>query len=518
MGFIATPKTLILLILDGLGIAPPSSGNAIVQARTPNLDMIFTKYPYTELKASGKAVGLDEGIPGNGKVGHITIGAGKVIRPIEERIKNSIDSGTFYKNKYLINAFENADENSSNVHIITYIGDNNMYSSLEHLEALLKLAQKQNFNGNRIFIHAILEESKEEIERNIQSLQELDKITSKLHIGHLSTIIGRSFAMDEEEDFGNNLKAYNLYTQGVGEKVENWRELVKIYKQKKETAEKSQIGPYLIENYDDIFPTISRNDSLIFLNHRAEGLDKLAKLFLDKELEKPKRVLIKKLFAVSLVDYKCDCLPNIAFPNENIISNLFKQVSDRRLPQLKIAESERFIHITQYLNGNNNEIYPGEDRIEIKSKRNKKDYKNEYKFYVDKLESVLEKKIDKDYYNLITVNIANIDLAAHTGDFNNCVKAVEYIDEITGKIVNKVLEKNYALLISSSHGNAEQLVETDGDINTRHTNNPVPFVYIRKFIESKKLDIGTLADIAPTVLAIMGLEKPAEMFGKNLLK
>ena len=349
--FVIQPKPVVLLILDGFGVAAPGPGNAVTLANTPNLDFMWDNFPHTHLHASGEYVGLKEGIEGSSEVGHITIGAGNQIHKELLRIDNSIESGNFYKNKVLLKAISHAKRFESTLHLIGLVGGGKMHSSLDHLIALLKLCKKEEFNGNRIHIHVITDGQDSGEKTAEEFLNVIEGEISRLGIGNIVSLVGREYAMDRSKKWEKTKQVYELYTQNKGERFTSWQKAIqKNYKRK---FFDRYIEPSVILNYDDDFAPISKNDTVIFFNFRDDRIEQLVKMFSDSNFEKVNRKKIENLFLVSFTDFKETLDLSVAFPKEKVDLSLGQVLYENNLTQLKLSESEKFEHITRNLNGRN---------------------------------------------------------------------------------------------------------------------------------------------------------------------
>lgn len=502
-------------MIDGFGVATANSRNPIAQAKTPNLDKYAKDYPYGLLHASGEYVGRPKGSPGDDEVGYNTIGAGRVLNQEYLRIKNSIASGSFFQHNFFKETFEHAKYHDSNIHIIGLVGSGKSRSATEFAFSLFEVMKNHDVNGNKVIFHAITDGIDSDPEESAHALQQIETQLNRTIEGNLSTIIGRSYAMDNTKNWKRTKLAYDLYIHGKGTKIKNWKD--KLDKFYKKGISDNYIPALILEEQGETLPNISKHDVVIFLNFKGEEMFQLVKMFQDEDFSDIKRDYIEDLLILGFGEYRKDYPPNVLYQNEEIDKTLNKILYNNQKYQLKIAETEKFMNLTQYLNDGDETILPGEDRIEIKSKHDIKNYNKRFKMQTDLLVDKLMEKLDTHEFDFIITTLANLDLVAHTGDFDATVKAMEYIDKIVGQIVEKVNEINGLVIITSSHGNAEELYNKDGDINTTNSTNPVPIYIIHKFLSPKKIKGGTLADIAPTILALMQIPVPAEMTGEILL-
>lgn len=511
------PKPVVLISMDGVGVARPSEGNAVTSANTPNLDKYWPLYPHTYLEASGVQVGLSQGIDGNSEVGHMAMGAGKIIFQDLPRIDNAIQNNSFFQNPVLIQAFEHAEKNNSSVHLLGLVGTGKVHSSMDHLFALLKFAKERNFDPDKLFIHAVSDgrDSPSQIVLDI-----LDKIQSeciRMRIGRVVSLMGRFYGMDRDNRWERTQLAYELLTTGKGHVlVDLPTAIADSYKQGK-TDEFIEPSVLLLDSNDKPH-IVQSNDSVIFFNFRPDRARQITSAFVEEDFSGFARDKIDNLFFVTLTEYRKDLDVEVAFPPESSENFLGKVLSDNKLRQLRLAESEKFAHVTYFFNAGHETPMPGEDRIEVPSPKDVPTYDLKPEMSMIWLTDVTLEKIEKGGYDFILVNFAGPDMVGHTGVIDAAIKSMEITDECIGRIVEKTLEIDGAVIITADHGNAEEMIDLQtGEPDTKHSVNPVPVIIIQKDIEARELTVGNLADIAPTVLAIMGIEKPAEMTGRNLL-
>jgi 2,3-bisphosphoglycerate-independent phosphoglycerate mutase len=509
------PKPLIIAILDGLGVAPPSPGNAVSLAHTPNLDEYWPRFPHCYLNASGLHVGLPNGIDGNSEVGHMNLGAGKVIFQELPRIDNSIDNGSFNANPLLKEALLKSLKND--VHIMGLLGSGSVHSAYPHISALLNMAQELKADGKRIYIHIFTDGRDSPPQGAIKLLDKLEIDFKRTGIGKVATLIGRYYAMDRDERWERTKKAYDLITLGVGEGVSNWAEALQKSYDKKITDE--YLDAYFIkgENGNPV-AVVKPEDSVIFVNFRADRAVQLTRAFEDTEFPGWQRDIIPNLFFVGFSNYEKGFPKNQAFPPERISNPFGKVISDNGLRQLRISESEKYPHVTYFYNGGNQIQYPGEDRIEVPSPKDVATYDLKPEMSAYQLTDVLLKKIEEDIYDVIIVNFANPDMVAHTGVIDASIKAIEVTDECIGKIYRFIKDKGGAIIATADHGNAEEMIDLQtGNVDTKHSTNPVPLMILKDGLDARELPFGILADISPTALALLGLQKPIEMTGRDLM-
>lgn len=500
--------------MDGVGVAPQGPGNAVTLANTPNLDSLWPKYPHTYLYASGINVGLPHGVDGNSEVGHMNMGAGKIIFQELPRIDNAINNGSFYKNQLLLKAFERA--STGKIHIIGLVGSGQVHASYGHLMALIEMGRKLNIPKNKIFVHAFTDGRDSPPKDAGKLLQTLDQELHRDDMGTIATITGRYYAMDRDERWDRTKLTYDLIANGIGKPVADWRDALKDSYKSGITDE--YIPPYIVSQNQETLSKVEPGDSVIFFNFRPDRAVQLTRAFEDPAFNGFDRQIIQDLFFVGMSNYEKGFPYQVAFPAENIVNPLGKVISESSLRQLRLAESEKFPHVTYFMNGRNQKQSPGEDWVEVPSPRDVATYDQKPEMSASMITDVLLEKIDQDLYDFIVVNFANADMVAHTGVIEASVKAMEIIDKNIGVIVEKIMSKNGAIIITADHGNTEELVnQQTGQVDTKHSTNPVPLVIVKKELEPRELSFGILADIAPTALAMLGLPKPEEMTGRNLL-
>ncbi|MFL0194489.1 2,3-bisphosphoglycerate-independent phosphoglycerate mutase [Clostridium sp. WILCCON 0269] len=505
-------KPVMLIILDGFGISKEEKGNAIKAAYKPNFDRYCENYPHTELRASGLSVGLPEGQMGNSEVGHLNIGAGRIIYQSLTRITKSIKEGDFFKNTALNNALDNAIKNNSDLHLLGLLSPGGVHSHTEHLKGLLQLAKQRGVS--RVYIHAFTDGRDVPPSSAHIYIDDMEKYIKEIGVGKIATVSGRYYAMDRDKRWERVQMAYNVLVHGKGHKANSAAEAVKNSYDNGKTDE--FIIPTVIEEDNRPVATIKDGDSVIFFNFRPDRARQLTRALNDTIFEGFQRNRLDLQF-VTMTEYD-STLENVyvAFKNQIYKNTLGEYVSKMGKNQLRIAETEKYAHVTFFFNGGIETPNKNEDRELIPSpKVPTYDLKPEMSAREVTLR-VLE-KLDEDKYDLIILNFANPDMVGHTGIFQAAKKAIEVVDECLGKIINKLLEKHGTVFITADHGNSEQMIDySTGDAMTAHTTNTVPFLYVSKNAAELRQD-GILADISPTILQIMGLTQPKEMTGKSLI-
>ncbi len=507
-------KLTMLMILDGFGINPNKDGNAIKLAKTPNIDKIMKKYSNTEIHTSGLAVGLPEGQMGNSEVGHTNIGAGRIVYQELTRITKSIEDGDFFTNPEFIAAIENCKKYNSKLHILGLVSDGGVHSHNRHLYGLLEMAKRRDFEN--VYVHCFLDgrdTPPASAESYIAQLQE--KMDEK-RIGKIASISGRFYSMDRDKRWERIKKAYDALVKGEGNKAGNSIKAVEDSYQKEVFDE--FVEPTVICNGDEPIATIGKNDSVIFFNFRPDRARQITRVLVDPEFNEFETEKDLNLYYVCFTNYD-ETIPNvhIAFKKEVLKNTFGEYISKKGYTQLRIAETEKYAHVTFFFNGGEEKQYEGEDRILVPSpKVETYDQKPEMSAY-EVTDKVIE-AIEDDKYDCIILNYANTDMVGHTGSLEAAIKAVEAVDTCVGKVVRLVEEKNGNLLITADHGNAEQMIDySTGEPHTAHTTNPVPLTLVTADKNLKLKSGGKLADLAPTMLDLMKLEKPEEMTGNSLL-
>jgi len=520
------PKPVMLVVLDGWGIATAYAGNAISQANLPNINSYIAKYPSLALVASGEGVGLPWGESGNSEVGHLNLGLGRIIYQDLPRINKAIADRNFYENKVLLKAIDQAKKNKSKVHLLGLVSSGCVHSSFEHLEALIALMEENEVD--RFYVHAILDGRDTPFNSGLNFIKDLEKSLTGTK-GKLATLSGRFYAMDRDNHWERIAKAYEAMALGKGDKQESAEKAILESYDKKIYDE--EFMPMVITENGEPVAKIEDGDAVIFFNYRPDRARELTKAFILPGLDKFKREKYLKLFFATFTEYEKSLPVEIVFPPEIIKNTLGEVLSGACLKQLRIAETEKYAHVTYFFNGGREIKSAGEDQVLVSSPRvSGYDLKPEMSA-LEVADKVL-KAIEQDSYDFILINFANADMVGHTGNLKATVKAIETVDKCLGKIVNSVLNKGGLVFVTADHGNAEDLFNMQtGQIDKEHSANPVPFLIIGKDYEGKSLSLpdapggdlslltplGMLSDVAPTILKVMGLEKPPEMTGRSLI-
>ncbi len=494
--------------MDGFGKNESTYGNAIAAAKKPNLDKIVSENPMTFIGASGLDVGLPDGQMGNSEVGHTNIGAGRVVYQELTRITKSIQDGDFFTNEALVGAMENCKKNSSALHLMGLMSDGGVHSHNTHLYGIMELAKRSGVD--KVYIHCFMDGRDVPPTSGKDYLAELYEKCDEIGVGEIATVMGRYYAMDRDNRWERVVKAYKAMTEGEGVKFDC------ACKMMEESYANDVTDEFIVPAVSEKAVPVKDNDSIVFFNFRPDRAREITRAFVDPAFSGFEREQLKGLYYVCMTQYDAT-MPNVhvAFKPETLENTFGEYISDKGLKQLRIAETEKYAHVTFFFNGGVEKQYPGEDRILVKSPAVATyDLQPEMSAYevTDKLLAA----INSDKYDAIILNYANCDMVGHTGVFDAAVKAVEAVDTCVGKIVDAVAAKGGVTLITADHGNADKMYEADGSPFTAHTTNPVPFIVVGYPCELR--EGGRLCDIAPTMLKIMGLEQPKEMTGVSIIK
>lgn len=501
-------KPVSLIILDGFGYTPVEKGNAVMAAKTPNIDKYMADYPHNLIKCSGMDVGLPNGQMGNSEVGHTNIGAGRVVYQELTRITKAIEDGEFFKNEALIAAVENCKTNNSALHIMGLVSDGGVHSHNTHLYALLELAKRNNIE--KVYVHCFLDGRDVPPTSGADYVSELEAKMAEIGVGKVGTVMGRFYAMDRDNRWERVEKAYRAIALGEGERCTNAVDAIKESYKTDITDE--FVVPTIVEGTEHV----KENDSVIFFNFRPDRAREITRTFVSENFDGFSRVYFP-VYYVCFTQYDAT-MPNvdIAFKPTSLDDTFGEYISKHGLKQLRIAETEKYAHVTFFFNGGVEREYEGEDRALISSpKVATYDMKPEMSAYEVAEECV--NRINSDKYDVIVLNFANCDMVGHTGVFDAAVAAVEAVDTCLGKVIDAILAKGGCAIVTADHGNAEQMLDEDGNVQTAHSTNVVPLILIGA--EGKDLkEEGKLADIAPTMLDLLDLEKPDVMTGESMIK
>ncbi len=506
-------KLTALIILDGFGIGEDYFGNAVSIAKTPNFDIMMKKYSNTLLSASGEDVGLPDGQMGNSEVGHANIGAGRTIYQELTRINKEIREDKFYQNKKFNDVIDYVTNNDKTLHLFGLLSCGGVHSHFEHLYALLKLCKEKNVKD--VKIHCFMDGRDVAPKSGEKYIECLQKKINELKIGSIASIMGRYYAMDRDKRWERVEEAYNALTKGIGNKETCPVKVIQDSYENNITDE--FIKPTLIGEKIEDFGIVKPEDGIIFYNFRPDRAREITRAFVDKDFNEFEREFLDVRF-VTMTQYD-ETIENleVAYMPEKINNTFGEYVSNCGLKQLRIAETEKYAHVTFFFNGGKEEPYEGEDRILIPSPK-VDTYDMVPEMSAKKVKNEAIEMIESGKYDLIVLNFANPDMVGHTGDFGATVEAVEFIDKCLGEIVNVIIKSGGRAFVTSDHGNCERMIEEDtGYPVTSHTNNKVPFIIIDKCRKYDLKEDGTLADIAPTLLEVMDLKKPNDMTGQSLI-
>ncbi len=514
-------KPLLLIIMDGYGLREEGCGNAIKQAQTPNLDRFYAQYPHTEIAASGLAVGLPEGQMGNSEVGHLNLGAGRVVYQDLTRVTKAIADGTFGENQVLLNAMQYALENNQPLHLYGLLSDGGVHSHNSHLYALLEMAKQVGLTD--VSVHAFLDGRDVMPDSGVSYLQELQQKFAEIGVGQLATVMGRYYAMDRDNRWERVERAYRALVYGEGEQT---RDPIAAVKAAYERGEYDEfIKPIIVTDaVGQPLSTIGDKDAIIFFNFRPDRAIQLTRAFTDEKFTAFDRSLKGAVSSndfpgnihyVSLTQYSVDLAVNIAYQPIDLCNTLGEILQHEGLKQLRIAETEKYPHVTYFFNGGREQRYEGEERLLIPSpKVATYDLLPEMSAY--QVTAALKEELAKTEYDVIILNYANCDMVGHTGRMPETIQAVEAVDANVGAIVDYINELGGVTLITADHGNADVVFDEIGNPVTAHSTNPVPLIITE---EGLKLRAGgVLADIAPTILELLNIAQPCEMTGKSLIK
>ncbi len=500
-----TPTTLI--IMDGFGLSDERKGNAIAAASKPNLDKIFAENPGCRLSASGLDVGLPEGQMGNSEVGHTNIGAGRVVFQDLPRISRAIEDGSFFDNDAYVEAMDDCKERDGSLHLMGLLSDGGVHSHITHLFALLKMAKEQGLQ--KVYVHCFLDGRDVPPSSGKGYVEQLQTKLNELGVGQIATVMGRYYAMDRDKRWDRVQRAYDAIA--CGEAPFEADPALAVQKSYDAGVTDEFVEPVVcVKNAQ-----VQDNDSIIFFNFRPDRAREITRCFVDEDFTD-----VKRKTGFLSVDFICTTeydatMPNVtvAYPHQKLVNTFGEYISNLGLTQLRIAETEKYAHVTFFFNGGVEQVFPGEDRCLIPSPQVATyDLQPEMSAYAVTEEAV--KRIESGAYDVIILNFANCDMVGHTGVYEAACKAVSTVDECVNRVVEATSKMGGVSLITADHGNAERMIDEDGEPFTAHTTNLVPFYIVGA---SAQLRDGRLADIAPTMLDLMGLEKPAEMDGQTLI-
>ncbi|GAK11733.1 LOW QUALITY PROTEIN: 2,3-bisphosphoglycerate-independent phosphoglycerate mutase [Geomicrobium sp. JCM 19039] len=502
-------KPVALIILDGFAMREETLGNAVAQANTPHFDQLWEKYPHATLSASGEDVGLPKGQMGNSEVGHMNIGAGRVIHQNLSLINKGIAAGTFFENAVFAEAIQHAKRNKSAFHLYGLLSDGGVHSHQNHLYALLQHAKRHDFYN--VYVHAFLDGrdvGQQSAKTYIESLQEN---MAKIGVGKLATMHGRYFAMDRDNRWERVEKSYRALVDGEGVVAEDPIAAIR------ESYEKGVYDEFIERPSSQLHKSIQTGDAIISFNYRPDRMIQLSKTMTDEQFtdfERGDRHPLN-LFYATMTQYDTSIKAEIAFPPTRPVNTLGEVLSEAGLRQLRIAETEKYPHVTFFLNGGQNNVFPGEERILIDSPK-VATYDLQPEMSAIKVTDALLDTIAGDQHDAIILNFANPDMVGHSGMLEPTIQAVETVDEQLGRIAEAVFAKGGKLIVTADHGNADEVTSEAGDAMTAHTTNPVPVIVTDETVHLRT--DGILADLAPTMLGLLDVKQPKEMTGKSLIK
>jgi len=507
---------VILIVRDGWGYSEETKGNAIRQAKVPNDKLYMGKYQWTLLKCTGNAVGLPEGTQGGSEPGHLTMGAGRIVWQPFEEINQAIYNGNFYVNPALLGAVENCKKKGSALHLMGLLSDQGIHGSTAHLYALLELARRHGLE--EVYIHCFLD-GRDVPERSARGFMEetLRQIREK-DVGRVASIVGRYYAMDRDTNWDRTLKAYDLLTIGEGWKETDPVEAIeKSYKRGDPTD--YYIQPIVMVEDGKPIATIDAEDSVIFWNFRSDRARQITYALTQNGFEHFPRKKYPRVHFVCMSGYDRSLTLPVAFPQNTVSNNLAQVLAANKKKQLRIAETEKYAHVTFFFNSQNEEPVKGEKRILVPSPK-VASYEEKPEMSAPEITSKLVPQIEKGVYDFILVNYANGDLVGHSANMQAGIKACEIVDKCVGEVVKAGLAKGYTILITGDHGNIETMFYFNGEPNPSHGTNPVPFILLSRSTKLRKTKLKTgqgLSCVAPTILALMGIPKPDEMTAESII-
>jgi 2,3-bisphosphoglycerate-independent phosphoglycerate mutase len=505
-------KPCVLLILDGWGKAASGPGNAVSLARTPHMDRLLAGHPKGELLCMGRDVGLPDGQMGNSEVGHLNLGAGRIVYQDIMRINLAIEDGSLARNQVLVDLAARAKAGSGRVHLLGLVSDGGVHSMQSHLEALIQALAAQRVTD--ICVHAFLDGRDTPPRSGLGYVEELDAFLTRAGIGRIATVTGRYYAMDRDQRWDRVREAYVALTAGQGQAASSAAQAVRDAYAAGENDE--FVRPRVILHGDDPAGLIGDNDAVIFFNFRADRARELTRALTEADFvgfERSARPKLSAFATMTRYDKTFD-LPAL-FPPVSLDRILGQIVSEHGLTQLRTAETEKYAHVTYFFNGGQETPFPGEDRELLPSPKDVPTYDFKPEMSVFKVTDTLVAALERGKYDLVVCNFANLDMVGHTGVIPAAVKACEAVDQCLGRVMDAVAAREGTLLVTADHGNAEDMLDEAGNVKTSHSLNPVPFVYVGP--RQVTVRGGRLADVAPTILDIMDLPKPAEMTGETLL-
>ncbi len=507
-------KKVLLLILDGFGINENKHGNAIAAAHKPNYDKFLAQNPHNQLSACGEDVGLPAGDMGNSEVGHLNIGAGRIIPQLNLRIGKSIQNGSFYQNTVLIHAIDHAIENNSNLHLLGLLSNGDVHSNINHFWHILEMAKRKGLD--RVFLHAFLDGRDTLPHSGRDFLATAEDKMKEIGVGKIATISGRYYSMDRDHNWDRTQKAYDALIHGRGNHYNSSSEAIEAsYKQN--ISDEFMLPSVILENGEPV-AKIADNDGIMFLNFRADRARKLTRSFIFNDFDIFPTKILRNIDVVTLSEYDIEFTNKVgvAFTPEHYPDTLAEVISKLGLKQLHLAESEKSAHVTFFFNGGVEEPFKGEKRVVIPSPK-VKTYDLMPEMSAFEVKDRLVEALNQAEYQFIVTNFANPDMVGHTGFFDAAVKAVEVVDKCLGDIIPAAKENDYNIILIADHGNADEMLDDNDNILTQHSKNPVPVIISLMDNDDFHVKSGRLADVAPTILSIMGIPIPKAMTGDILI-
>ncbi len=507
-------RPVVLVVLDGWGVNPRKEGNAILQASTPNMDTLAQRYPSTTISISGLDVGLPEGQMGNSEVGHMHLGSGRVIYQDLTLIHRAVDDGSFFSNPGLLGALRAAKQTRGRLHLMGLLGDGGVHSHQRHLEALIELGCKDKIGP--IFLHLFLDGRDTPPTSGEHFLLDLEEKVKRTPGVQIATLSGRYYAMDRDKRWERTEKAYLALTEGAG--VQATSPLESVRKSYQDGITDEFVLPTVMQGCHPQ-GMVRDGDAVIFFNFRADRARQMTRAFIEQDFKEfPRKRRISLSCFVTMTEYDRTFDLPVAFPSRELKNILGEIASRQGMHQLRIAETEKYAHVTYFFNGGEERKFPLEDRILIPSTKEVPTYDLKPEMSAYEITEALVRQIKEQHHGLVVLNYANADMVGHTGNFKATIRACEVVDNCVGKVVQATLEKEGRVIITGDHGNAEQMIDYEtGDIHTAHTSNPVPLILADEELKSHRLNAGTAIDVAPTILRLFGIPQPEEMTGRCLI-
>ena len=496
-----------LIILDGFANRESEHGNAVKQAHKPNFDRYYNQYPTTQIEASGLDVGLPEGQMGNSEVGHMNIGAGRIVYQSLTRINKSIEDGDFYDNKVLNEAVDHVKKNDSALHVFGLLSDGGVHSHYKHLFAILKLAQQQGVD--KVYVHAFLDGRDVDQKSALTYIDETERQFKEIGVGQFASVSGRYYAMDRDKRWDREEKAYNAIRNFDGPTYASAKEGVEANYANDVTDE--FVEPFIVEGQNN---GVNDGDAVIFYNFRPDRAAQLSEIFTDKAFDGFKVEQVKDLYYATFTKYNDNVDAEIVFEKVDLHNTIGEVAQNNSLKQLRIAETEKYPHVTYFMSGGRNDEFEGERRRLIDSpKVATYDLKPEMSAY--EVKDALLEELDEGDLDLILLNFANPDMVGHSGMLEPTIKAIEAVDECLGEVVDKIIDMGGHAIITADHGNSDMVLTDDDEPMTTHTTNPVPVIVTKEGVTLR--ETGRLGDLAPTLLDLLNVKQPEEMTGESLI-